>query len=62
MVRPTPRAFPSEDVIRELYVTRKNFLACNVSRLTFLTDSGIHGFRPHLQRRDREGFAPSSLT
>ena len=25
-------------------------------------DSGIHGFRPHLQRRDREGFAPSSLT
>jgi len=25
-------------------------------------DSGIHGFRPHLQRRDREGLAPSSLT
>jgi len=25
-------------------------------------DSGIRGFRPHLQRRDREGFAPSSLT
>ena len=25
-------------------------------------DSGIHGFRPHLQRRDREGFPPSSLT
>jgi hypothetical protein len=25
-------------------------------------DSGNRGFRPHLQRRDREGFAPSSLT
>jgi hypothetical protein len=25
-------------------------------------DSGIHGFRPHLQRRDREGLTPSSLT
>ena len=24
-------------------------------------DSGACGFRPHLQRRDREGFAPSSL-
>jgi hypothetical protein len=27
-----------------------------------LQDSGFHGFRPHLQRRDREGFPPSSLT
>ncbi len=26
------------------------------------SDSGLRGFRPHLQRRDREGFAPSSLT
>jgi hypothetical protein len=26
------------------------------------SDSGINGFRPHLQRRDREGIAPSSLT
>ena len=25
-------------------------------------NSGNHGFRPHSQRRDREGFAPSSLT
>ncbi len=25
------------------------------------TDSGSHGFRPHSQRRDREGVAPSSL-
>ena len=25
-------------------------------------DSGVGGFRPHSQRRDREGFAPSSLT
>ncbi len=25
-------------------------------------NSGIYGFRPHLQRRDREGLAPSSLT
>ncbi len=33
----------------------------NASRPTPL-DSGIHGFRPHLQRRDREGLAPSSLT
>ena len=24
-------------------------------------DSGSHGFRPHSQRRDREGVAPSSL-
>jgi hypothetical protein len=24
-------------------------------------DSGVAGFRPHLQRRDREGIAPSSL-
>src|SRR5678816_2375004 len=26
------------------------------------SDSGVNGFRPHSQRRDREGFAPSSLT
>jgi hypothetical protein len=26
-----------------------------------LQNSGHHGFRPHSQRRDREGFAPSSL-
>lgn len=26
------------------------------------SDSGIHRFRPHLQRRDHEGLAPSSLT
>lgn len=26
-----------------------------------VTDSGSHGFRPHSQRRDREGVAPSSL-
>ena len=26
------------------------------------SDSGVDGFRPHLQRRDREGVAPSSLT
>jgi hypothetical protein len=25
-------------------------------------DSGLGGFRPHSQRRDREGFTPSSLT
>jgi len=25
-------------------------------------DSGVGGFRPHSQRRDREGFTPSSLT
>lgn len=25
-------------------------------------DSGVGGFRPHSQRRDREGVAPSSLT
>jgi hypothetical protein len=25
-------------------------------------DSGLIGFRPHSQRRDREGLAPSSLT
>lgn len=25
------------------------------------TDSGIYGFRHHIQRRDREGFTPSSL-
>jgi hypothetical protein len=24
-------------------------------------DSGYHGFRPRLQRRDRDGLAPSSL-
>ena len=24
-------------------------------------NSGIYGFRPHLQRRDREGVSPSSL-
>jgi hypothetical protein len=28
----------------------------------YCLDSGVGGFRPHLQRRDREGFAPSSLT
>ena len=27
-----------------------------------LVDSGNTGFRPHSQRRDREGFTPSSLT
>src|SRR5512139_888510 len=46
MVHPTPR--PS-------HLKRE--------RLTVhATDSGIDGFRPHSQRRDREGFAPSSLT
>lgn len=33
--------------------------------LSLVTDhcipSGFYGFRPHLQRRDREGLAPSSL-
>jgi hypothetical protein len=28
----------------------------------YRVDSGLRGFRPHSQRRDREGFAPSSLT
>jgi|CXWL01.1.fsa_nt_gi hypothetical protein len=33
------------------------------SRDTFhVPDSGCSGFRPHSQRRDREGVAPSSLT
>jgi hypothetical protein len=27
-----------------------------------MPDSGCSGFRPHSQRRDREGVAPSSLT
>lgn len=32
-----------------------------VTHYRSLHPSGIYGFRPHLQRRDREGLAPSSL-
>lgn len=32
------------------------------TRYVSRSDSGRRGFRPHLQRRDREGISPSSLT
>ena len=66
MVHPTPRAFPSCRRYSVTVIRYSQELTLRVtfhdSRLTSLTDSGFHGFRPHLQRRDREGFAPSSLT
>jgi hypothetical protein len=51
---------------RSLFVKRRRRTRSYEIRFTRyvsrLGDSGNHGFRPHSQRRDREGLAPSSLT
>lgn len=61
MVHPTPRAFPSSSCIVRSEPPHARTCGAFLNE-SGLRDSGVAGFRPHLQRRDREGFPPSSLT
>jgi hypothetical protein len=61
---PAPSHLVDTLTVNRYSLLARAHLAFHVERFTMHVrkDSGVGGFRPHSQRRDREGFAPSSLT